>query len=167
MCLYVTAKDKIKTCRFPILTWKWVRNDISEGCWSSPFLLTTVSRPFNKVMNAEKKSDFGLFPNTYMDISDLTIETREDLLKKGQLIFVLWKGTDVVGCVNEGFHSYTSHIKAKTDGGLTTTVLKPCIIPRGARYIKGQDRQVASTKILVFDSWKSLVSAFLTFFKKI
>ena len=162
MCLYVTAKDKIKTCRFPILTWKWVRNDISEGCWNSPYILGDVSRPFNKVMNAEKKSDFGLF---YMDISDLTIKTREYLLKKGQVIFVLWKGADVVGCVNEGFHSFTSHIKAKTDGGLTTTVLKPCIIPKGARYIKGKDRQVASTKIVVFDSWKSLVK-YILFSKK-
>ena len=161
MCLYVTAKDKIKTCRFPILTWKWVRNDISAGCWNSPYILSDVSRPFNKVMTAKQKNDYGTFPYTYMDINDITIETKDDLLKKGQVIFLLMKGADVVGCVSEGFHSFTSHGAAEIDGGLSTTVLRPCIIPKGARYIKGKDHQVASTKIVVFDSWKSLVKYIL------
>jgi len=65
MCLKVTAKSKIKTARRPILTWKWVRNDVSVGCWNSPYYHTNVSRPFNKVMNAQKESVLGIVPTTY------------------------------------------------------------------------------------------------------
>lgn len=132
MCLYVSKKSKVKTLKRACLGWKLVKKRDNNDFWESP--MQTYYGQYNKCCTAKRYVTY--VSQEFID----DIEIKESFDRKRQMSEYT---------VNEGFHSYRTLLVALSWLDRKRESLRPCIIPKGTRYINGNTLERASKEIIV------------------
>jgi len=156
MCLYVNSKAEVRTADKPILVWKFVREypGVSD-IWKSPYYpYVDGVYKYGELVIAKKRAR----GDTYRPLEDLEFEPVCHFKYKN-----LWawlrcdssQGEYVKNpkekVVNEGLHTICSKRRAKR-WRTVDSIVRPAIIPVGARYVKGKDGEIVSTQLIVCKS---------------
>lgn len=144
MCLYVNSKARVKTLKRSRLGWKIVRRDDDDIFWYSPIQNDNYIQ-YGKITTARKWECYQGSP-IRKDIEDIVI--KESFNHRTQ---------KVEYTVNEGYHSYRALWWALIIWDWKYECLRPlrpCIIPKGTRYVNGHYFERASKEIIVFRTLK-------------
>lgn len=126
MCLYVKEKSKVKTLKRARLGWKLVQKLNDGNFWGSP--IQTETNEYNKVCIAKRR--IGYIHQEPID--DIVIEQSFNY-----------------HVVNEGYHSYRTLFAAVLMWQNDLEYLRPCVIPKGTRYVNGESFERVSKEIIV------------------
>lgn len=154
MCLYVKSNAKVKTADKPILVWKFVMEyTFSPDAWASPYF-TYVGRAnkYGELVIATK-----IVSHEWQPLEDLKFEPVYHFKCKYKNLWAWficessqrgWVENPKEKAVNEGLHAFCSKHRAEKRRTVNT-VVRPAIIPVGARYVKGKNREIVSTQMIV------------------
>lgn len=128
MCL--TCKEGIKIATKNFKVYKNVYEKTYEkNLWSPPIFNAFGPYEFNKLIVAEKREDIGgWLDKHYVNNPIEHLEIKNNVTSN---------------YIENGFHAYL-------DKGRRETHRKICIIPIGAEYCIGYDREIVSNQIIVF-----------------
>ena len=160
MCLFIKKGCTPTKATAPIRGWKLV-TQVSETEWRS--IIRDSTHKFNEVIQAE-------YDENYLTYSlGLSTETRKVPLEQLKPHYihlgvgcdpeVIEAGLHAVRDIRGVFLIYTRY-KWNTDNLFTKEQkrmmkLVPVVIPEGAEYCLGEDGEIVSTQMIVFDSYGS------------
>lgn len=155
MCLYVKSNAKVKTADKPILVWKFVMEyTFSPDAWASPyFTYVGETNKYGELVIAKKIVSYERQP-----LEDLKFEPVYHFKYKYKNLWVWfrcnssyrnWDINPKEKAVQEGLHAFCSKHRAKRRRTVDSIVRRPAIIPVGARYVKGKNREIVSTQMIV------------------
>jgi len=143
MCLYVKEKSKVKTLKRARLGWKRVKRDGDDDFWRSPIQDHNYAL-YGKTVTARKKM---LEWDGYICLLPIKKEI-EDIVIEESFNHGHQKAEYVV---REGYHSYRILLGVLLGDMLygEHECLRPCVIPKGTRYVNGYGFERASKEIIV------------------
>lgn len=153
MCLHVKSNAKVRTADKPILVWKFVREYPDDpDIWKSPYYphVEGVNK-YGELVLAKKRvrgdiyrplEDFEFDPIRDLKYLNLWAWLRRDLSQQA------WIENPKEKAIQEGLHAFRSKYRAETRRSVNT-VVHPAIIPVGARYVKGKNKEIVSTQMIV------------------
>lgn len=156
MCLYVNSKAEVKTADKPILVWKFVReySGVSD-VWMSPYYphVEGINKYGDLVIAKKRVRGY-----VYQPLEDLEFDSVYHFRYKNLWAWLKydpsqrnWVESPKEKAVNEGLHAICSKHRAKRRR-VVDSIVRPAIIPVGARYVKGKDGEIVSTQLIVCKS---------------
>jgi len=154
MCLYVNSKAEVRTADKPILVWKFVdENKYGPDIWKPPYYshvdgwnkygeLIIAKKVVSKNAERQPLEDLEFEPVYHFKYKNLWAWLRCDSSCQDYVKNPKEKA------VQEGLHAICSKLRAKCRRTVNS-VVRPAIVPVGARYVKGKYREIVSTQLIV------------------